>query len=204
MRDLFVSASSILMLACVGSYILKLFFGSTKAAPTTWGIALIAMTLNGLTYYKIVNGAWRELILPGIMEIAILTILIRAIQKGDRKKLSGIEKLCILIGGSVVITWTISNARIANILVQIMLITSFIPTIEGLIKGYLRDHPLPWLLAVSSYVFQIALVTTNPEEWSWYALLFPICNGILGNGSIAVAAWWRNHKDAVSISTIST
>jgi len=90
------------------------------------------------------------------------------------------------------IVWLLTDATIGNLMIQVVLIACFIPIIHGLLDGHLKERPLAWVLAATAYA-----ISTIPLllHWEGFApLAFPLLNGVLGNGTIAILAVTHAHK----------
>lgn len=191
MAGLFTVISGVLMIASIAIYLVRLFRGVTTLNPVTWVINAIAMTLNNLTFNDIVRGNAFENV-PGLLvNASFFLIVAHAFIKGHAKLVRGDVYVFILAAAIGMVWWISGDAFIANVALQVIFLISFWPTFIGLLEGR-RDHPIPWLLAVASYGFQILTIVTNRPDWTWHSLVFPVVNGLFGNGSIAFAAWRRN------------
>ena len=85
---------------------------------------------------------------------------------------------------------TASESRIVSSLLQVILVISFFPTIRGLLKHELREKGLPWNLSVLAYSLMVLAILVDPTvENRAIALVYPIVNGVLGNGSVALIIW---------------
>jgi len=82
---------------------------------------------------------------------------------------------------------TTGDPVVSNLMMQIILVISFVPTLVGLIKRRLREKSLSWNLAVLSYCFLIVSIVSG-SSWTWAQLAYPFFNGIVGNGSVAIAS----------------
>lgn len=190
--------ASLFVAASMGIYITRLVKGKTKAIPTAWLIGCIAMLLQNITHYHNEKGNLRELYFGIFLNLCILFILIYSRKKERFGRLSPLDITILLFAfGIVIFRQFAKNDQIANLSVQCLFILSVIPTLRGLIQGTIRDHHLPWVLGVIAYLFQIITVVTNPHGWNIYALAFPVIAGVIGNGTIAVTAFWRNRKNAL-------
>jgi hypothetical protein len=197
---IFFALANTCLLVSMVIYLTKIFRGSTTTSPVTWGITFAAMALSNATYYFVVHGNLKEQSPALIGNIAVLIVFVHSIihyrpNNEGKRKLSNLDVLILFFALLVTLFWYMSrNANTANVLIQIINLLSFIPTLRGLKRKELHDHPLPWLLAVTGYGFQILTIISNPEPWSWYALVAPVMSGILGSGSVCVTSWWMNRK----------
>ena len=109
--------------------------------------------------------------------------------KGEFVKLGRLDYVVILMVVIIGVFWqTTGDPITANLLLQLILLISFYPTVRGLLRRELREKPLPWNLAVISYVLLISAILIDWKSGAWLELIHPIVNGIIGNGSVALIA----------------
>ncbi|MFW0862743.1 MAG: hypothetical protein ACKKL6_04140 [Candidatus Komeilibacteria bacterium] len=168
-------------------YFLQVRKGTSKPNPATWLIWLMVMVINAFTYTFIVGDLYKALIAI-TASIMIGFTMVYALLNGRFGKLGQMEQItliaCIIIG----VFWRLGgDTSVAHLLLQVILLVSFIPTLVGLLKKTLTERPLPWLLAVMAYVFQMSALIIV-WDGNWISLVYPFVNGILGNGSVALLA----------------
>jgi small basic protein len=172
--------------------------GASTPHPVTWITWVAVSFINLITYYTIVSDS------PWKISTAIVGFVSMSIICGysfflkSNPKISNFDKIIIVLTIAIGVMWqTTNNDRLANILVQIIFAISYLPTIKGLISGKVKEKPFPWWLAVSSYSLQIIaiLIAFNGD---FLQLLFPIVNGILGNGSVAVLSTIKNKQNQMA------
>lgn len=186
MATVFSVLSSIMVIAVMVLYFRQTVKGSSTPNPATWFIWAVVGTMNLVTYYSVVRGNILEWIMTPCGTLGMLTIFTYALFKGKFGKIGVIEIACVILAIIVGIVWKTCGPVVANISLQIIFAISFIPTASGLIKGHLREQPWPWALASASYMFQIFTVLCNFTGEDWTKLVYPIVNGVFGNGSILV------------------
>lgn len=195
METILLFLANITVLIVYFTYIKQVIKGSSTPNPSTWIIWFAVTLLNALTYDQIVDSSLKGLIAK-LAAILMLIIMIYSLVKGKFSSLKKIDTValiaCVIIG----IFWkTTGLVNIANLLLQMILMIAFVPTIIGLIQGSGKEKPLPWILAVVAYVFQISALCLNLEG-NYFSLVYPITNGLIGNGSVAVTAIIINRKAA--------
>jgi len=186
--------ANIIIFAVYAIYLKQVIKGQSTPNPATWTIWFSVLLINSITYIIITENIYKSFISISAC-IFVGIILVFSYFKGALKALETVDK-CALIGVlPIVIFWQISeNAEFSNLALQAILLISFIPTIKRLLDGTLKEASiLPWSLAVIAYGFQIAVVLVN-FNGNYYAIAFPIVNGILGNGSVAVIIVYVNKK----------
>lgn len=191
----FISLSaSVFTFLSVASYFKQLVKGESIPNPATWMIWLAVTLLNTFTYFKVVEGnVWTSLV-SIVLTVGFCVVFIYASIRGKFAKLERIEVISLILAVIIGIFWqTTGNATIANLLIQIIFLISFYPTILGLIQKKLKEKATPWVFAVVSCSILIISVILNWEQGGWAALAFPIIR-MLGNGAVAVIA--LKQKDA--------
>lgn len=195
--------SGLLMIPVYITYYLQVRKGDSIPNPSTWLIWLVVMLLNGATYSSMVGNPFKSLIaivVPVLLFLMFLYLLTRRKFAKIKKTDVAVLILVLIIG----VFWKITNnPKISNLFLQVIMLFSFWPTIEGLIWGDLKEKPIPWMFAVVAYLFTIAANSFDFKGWndfdSWAKLAYPIINGIIGNGSIAVIAIIKNKRSKASL-----
>ena len=189
MTGILALSANIIMLAVMVIYIRRLVSGQTIPNTATWLITFVVLTMNTVTYAMVVQGNLQELALCVLANAGVSVIFFYSLIKGKFAKIGRVDKVAVILATAIGAFWrTSGNAIWAN---KGVLFISFVPTIIGLLRFELRDYALPWLLAVVSYLFQIATILCDASGWRWTELVFPVLNGLLGNGSVAVAVLWQ-------------
>ncbi len=186
--------ANIIIFAVYVTYLKQVITGQSTPNPATWLIWFSVLLINSITYIIITEDVYKSFIsISACMFVGIILVL--SYFKGALRPLERVDK-CALIGVlPIVIFWQISeNAEISNLSLQAILFISFIPTIMRLLDGTLKEATiLPWNLAVIAYGFQIAAILVD-FNGNYYSIAFPIVNGILGNGAVAVTILYINKK----------
>ncbi len=100
-------------------------------------------------------------------------------------KISKIEIIMFGLAIAIGIFWQItSNDRISNLILQVIYIISFVPTISGIIRKRSKEHPTAWIAASISYLFSIISIALA-NQIDWIAFIHPVVIGLLGNGIVA-------------------
>lgn len=188
MQEILATLSSVVMMAVVFIYYKQVSSGGSTPNPATWFICLVVMTMNVVTYYSVSNDNVWPVLTPTVITFGIMFILIYSSCKGRLGKLGWVEWLTLCLAVVVYIFQKVTgdNAN-SNLMIQVILLISFVPTIVGILRGQLKEKMFSWLTAIVSYVFLIASILCN-TEWTWTQLAYPFVNGIIGNGSVALAA----------------
>jgi hypothetical protein len=189
MADYFSLISGLFGCLSMGLYVLQLVKGSSIPNPATWIIWLIIGVINLLTYFLVVEHNLLRSLTLLVVTSGILVVTVYSLVRGRFAKLRLLDIVCFLLALMIVVLWRVTGDPIlANLILQVVYIISFIPTILGLHQGILKEKPWPWILAVGGYVFMIAATMVSWTNQSWPALAHPIINGVIGNGLVAYYA----------------
>lgn len=192
MTEAFSLIANLLIIVVMATYLHKVVSGTTTPNTATWLIWLVVMTINTLTYYQVVGGNLKEVGISALATAGIIAIFVYSLFRGKFSRIGAIDGVVLALAIVIGAIWqTTGDAVLANLALQVVLLISFIPTAHGLVTGILRDHPLPWVIAVLSYCFQVLTVLSGAEGWTWPELAFPILNGIIGNGSVLCIIVWK-------------
>jgi hypothetical protein len=127
--------------------------------------------------------------------LGIISVTFYSLRFGRFSKLGIIDTVCLILGLIVVAIWQLTGDPItANLILQVVYVISFIPTIIGLSKGSLFESSTPWVFAVLSYLLMIIVTISHWEQSSWVELAHPVLNGVIGNGVVAYYALVREFK----------
>ncbi|MBL7021929.1 hypothetical protein ISR92_01230 [Patescibacteria group bacterium] len=184
---LFAGFATAIMPLVYMTYFQQMRKGSSTPNPATWIVWFSVTVINAFTYTFIVGDIYKAMIAI-VTSFLIGAVMLYAFVKGKFGKLGTLEKLVLLATVIIGIFWqTSGQIEIVHLLLQIILLISYVPTIVGLLKGRLKEKHLPWTIVVVAYSFQIAalLVVWNGN---WVSLAYPFLNGIIGNGSVAILA----------------
>jgi len=185
--------SGLMMAGVIAFYLRQVVNASSIPNPATWFIWFVVLGLNTVTYYFVSRGNIWRVITPAVTTAGILVILIYAFAKGRIGKVGTVEVVCLCLATVIGIFWkTTKDSNLSNLMLQIVLLISFVPTVVGLLRGNLREKSPPWDLAVLSYSLLIISILIG-RSWTWIQLAHPIINGIVGNGSIAFIVRWKRH-----------
>ncbi len=205
MSDAFLALANLLMVATVTIYFRGVVKGTTTPNTATWLISAVVMTMNTITYLTVVDGDLKKAAIGAVVNLGILAIFGYSLFKGKFANLGRLDAVMLALACLIGTVWrNTGNAIIANLALQAVLFISFIPTVVGLLRGELRDNILPWSLAVIAYTFQILAILTAKADWTWPEIVYPILNGIMGNGSVIAAILWTKRARAEEAARAAT
>lgn len=186
MATVFSVLSSLTVVAVMILYLRQTVKGGSTPNPATWLIWLVVGVMNTVSYFSVVQGNLVEWVMTPCAVLGTASIFFYALFKGKFGKVGIVEVVCFGLACVIGFFWKLYGPIAANISLQVIYIISFCPTAIGLLKGRLREEPLPWVLAIVSFAFQVGAILCNFTDDSWTKLVYPVVNGVIGNGSVAV------------------
>jgi len=185
--------SGLLGIVVYGVYLRQVLRNESIPNPATWIIWVTVLIMNAFSY-SIMVANWGKALLSICVAIMGSLLFLTSLIKGKFAKLEKLEYICLSLAVIVGIFWQITgDARLANIFLQAIFIIAFIPIWIGLLNGKLKEKYPPWVLAVICYSFNLAAIII---DWAgdWAQLVYPIVNGIIGNGSVAIMSIYLNKR----------
>lgn len=187
MREFLSLIANLTIIVVIFMYLRQVVKSQSTPNPATWLIWLVITIMNTVSYYEVVAGNLFEWALTLTATIGLVLIFFYALMCGKLGKIGTTEIASFLLAVGIGIFWqTTGNAIAANLLLQVIFLISFVPTLIGLARRKLRERTLPWDLAVTAYVLMICTIVLDWKDGSLLALAHPIANGIVGNGSVAL------------------
>jgi len=182
---LFGFIAGISLIITYSLYFKQTLKGESNPNPSTWTIWLLIGIINAATYFSLTNNnLWQSFIMI-VAPCSVFFILVYSLFKGKFSKISKIEIIMFGLAIAIGIFWQItSNDRISNLILQVIYIISFVPTISGIIRKRSKEHPTAWIAASISYLFSIISIALA-NQIDWIAFIHPVVIGLLGNGIVA-------------------
>lgn len=198
MVELLGIISSLLTILVYVVYLDQTRKGASTPNPATWLIWLTAGAINVFTYLQLpeIKGDLFKAAAIITSNSCVGLFFIYSLIKGKFAKLTRIETIALI--GAVIVGafWkTSQDPQKANLLLQIIYLISFYPTIAGLLHKKMREGWLAWAIGASAYVFSTASIAID-FKGDWTALAYPIAIGICGNGSVAIIAFFTKQTSA--------
>lgn len=189
MANWFSWIASVCCCLSMSIYFAQVVRGSSVPNPATWIIWLIIGVINAITYFLVVEHHLLRSLTLIVVTAGILAVTIYSLVRGRFAKLRRLDVICLSLALVTAVIWRVTGDPVlANLILQVVYIISYVPTISGLRQRTLREQPWPWILAVFGYIFMIAATMTSWTDQSWPALAHPVINGLLGNGLVAYYA----------------
>jgi len=163
--------------------------GLSRPNRATWMLWVFISTLNCASYIvmsrDIVKG-----FLPIASTIACIAVFVVSLFKGKLSKLNLGDEVALVIGCfSIFIWWGYHSATYANLLLQVCIFISFIPTYRGVWRDVATEKALPWFIWSSAYILTITVVFLRWQD-QYQDLVYPI-NCLLLHAGVGILAFRR-------------
>lgn len=190
MTDIFSIVSSLFILSVYVTYLRQSRSGISTPNSATWFIWLTMSVINLFTYKKVVNDNFMLYLLVLVVTICLVFMVIYFVYKGKFTKPGKVELSAFILSFIITIIWYKTGDEIlTNLLLQVIFIISFYPTVNGLWKNQSREGPIPWTLAVIAYILMTVAILFDWENNDWVAFVHPVVIGIGCNGCVAFLAY---------------
>lgn len=158
--------------------------GESTPNTATWTIWVFLSTLNAASYLFASEDIVKT-ILPFASTIACIGTFIYSVVKGKLSRLDWTDSFILALGIVASALWFYyQSATIANMVIQVAVMISFIPTWRGVIKNPKVERAFPWFLWSASYIVNITTVILRwqgqPQD-----LVYPI-NCLILHGSVGL------------------
>lgn len=151
----------------------QIFQGTSRPDITTWTLWFFLSPLNCVSYMEM-NKNWMTWILPISSTIACIVVFVISLFRGKLSELDLWHTIALIIGiVSIGVWWYYRSATYANLLLQVCIIISFIPTLGGVWKDPAKEKSLPWFIWSSAYIFLMAAIFLEWEDKP-LQLVYPI------------------------------
>lgn len=186
MIELFSIFSGLILFISYVFYFRQVKESVSTPNPSSWLIWAFVMIINATTYRQVLV---EDPIKAITGYVAVACIVFMCLYSLRQHKFTRVQTIDIFIFAAALATgifWQVTgNAFVAQLALQSILLISYIPTYVGLIQGRAKEDPRSWILVVVAYIFSILAIIVN-YQGNWIELLFPIVNGIIGNGLVAL------------------
>lgn len=187
--------ANLLLIATIVLYLRNVVVAGVTPNPITFFVRSVVAVMNCFSYLAVVNKDYFKLSVTVVSALGLIVIFSYAFLRGNLTKMRTIDAVCGTAALIIGVIWkTTGNPVFANLLLQAIMLLAFYPAINGVLAGVAKEKPLPWIFATLCYVFMVVAIVADWNAGGWYALVHPVVSGILGNGSLATAAWWANRR----------
>ena len=186
MITLFALLSGLTLLISYLVYFRQMIRGYSNPNPSSWFIWSLVMIMNALTYHQILIHNPIKAVTAYVAALCLISISIYALLRKRFSRIHYFDGISVFLALCTGIFWQLTNnAFLAQIALQIILVLSYIPTLYGIYKGHASEQVYSWVLVVMSYIFLVISIMLD-YRGHWIELLFPLVNGILGNGLVVI------------------
>ncbi|MFT6829395.1 MAG: hypothetical protein ACJAV6_000221 [Candidatus Paceibacteria bacterium] len=188
MTDFFAILSGLTLLISYILYYRQMRANVSTPNPSSWLIWSLILTINAFTYQEVLLSNQINAVTGYVAAACLIAISTYAMTKGKFSKLKRIDIFSFSAALIVGVFWQVTgDAFLSQIALQIIIIIAYMPTLIGLDKGHAKENPLSWLIVVLAYVFLMISILIE-YQGNWIELLFPLVNGLIGNGLVAYFA----------------
>lgn len=185
MSEIFGILAALLLLVAGTFILIQVKRGLSTPNLTTWLVNLCVSTINAFTFHHVVNSNIYQSLIMFVSLLTLMVIFFYTMSKGKFAKLNQLDILLFVLALFVGLVWKLTDDRLANFLVQIVMFIANCATIVGLWQKKLREYYFCWIFAVSAYVVAITglMISANTD---WLAYFGPILNGMVSNGLVVI------------------
>lgn len=190
--------SSVMLVGVYIIYIRQTRNDDSTPNPATWTIWFGVSIMNAVSYFSVVHEDRWKMIYVGTATALMCITFLFSLFRGKFTKLRGEEWFALVSAIVVGILWKTNEAvdtRLANILLQGVFVISFVPTARRILDGTGKEKYPPWALATAAYLVAIISLIVGGET-NWVSYLYPVINGVGGNGAIALLSIMKNPQVA--------
>jgi hypothetical protein len=147
--------------------------GTSYPNSATWTLWTFLTVLNVSSYF-VMGGDLVKSILPIASSVACVLTFLFAIYKGKLSKVDPWDGLALGIGiVAGLVWWYYKSATYANLILQISIAVSFVPTYRGVWKDPRKEKALPWYIWSSAYVLSVIVIILRWQN-QYQDLAYPI------------------------------
>lgn len=187
MNQILSVLASLLLLGAAGSYMFGVVRSGVTPNPTMFFVRSVVAVMNTVSYFGVVHNDPFKWLVPAVSAGALVLIFLYSLFCGKFTKMRGVDIVCLVLAIIVGIVWKMTNGVVANLLLQGVMVLAFMPAAIGIYCNRAKEKPMPWALAVASYLLMTATILIG-WQGSWEALVHPLASGIGGNGALMVLA----------------
>ncbi len=153
-------------------YIKQMLKGTSQPNTATWTLWAFLIVLN-LSSYAVMSGDWVKAILPAAGAFASVSTFLFSLYKGKLSKLDRWDTLALGIGiVSGLAWWYFKSATYANLILQISILISFVPTYRGVLEDPRKERALPWYLWSTAYLVGMIVILLRWQN-QYVDLIYP-------------------------------
>jgi hypothetical protein len=160
----------------------------------TWGLWVFISTMNCISYIAM-SGDLVKGILPIMSTVACIWVFLKATTKKSFVRFDFWDKIVFWIGMTALgFWWYYRSATYGNLLLQISIVISFIPTYRGIWeKPETERKVLPWFVWSGAYLFTLTTVILR-WEGQYQDIVYPV-NGFVMHAGVGFLAIRKEDKN---------
>ncbi|MBM2821142.1 MAG: nuclear protein [Candidatus Berkelbacteria bacterium] len=153
--------SLVIYLFAFGLYNRQIITGKSKPNAAMWTLWVFLAGLNAASY-QVMTGDWVKSLITYAGCVAMTTTFLITLRTGKFSRLGSFDWILLGLGFVAILAWWVKqDATYANMLLQLAIAISFVPTYMGVWQKPANERPLPWVLFSLGYVFQTLVVVTR-------------------------------------------
>ena len=170
-------------------YICSMGIGASVPNPSSWSVWVIFAVINALSFWKGTKSAIKTMqMFTG--SVGCLAVWLYAFCYGKFSQIDEIGWLVLGFCVFAIMVWVISGkATYANVLCAIILVISFIPTVNDVWLDGASENFVPWVLWALAFIITTIVVYLgkhDKHEMNWYWMLVTPIVGIVTHATVAV------------------
>jgi hypothetical protein len=147
--------------------------GTSVPNAATWTLWTFLTVLN-VTSYAAMSGDVVKSILPATSSLACILTFLFSLYKGKLSRIDAWDGIALVIGVvSGLAWWWYHSATYANLILQLSIAISFVPTYRGVWKNPAVERAFPWYLWSSAYILSIVVIALR-WEGQYQDLVYPV------------------------------
>lgn len=166
-QQIFGVLGGVLSLVAYVPYIRSIFAGKTRPSRSSWWIWSIVGLLIVISYYDV--GARSTIWIPIVFFICPLIVAIFSLKYGANKKLSNVDKVCLLLAASSIIFFFENSAITLFINIGVDFI-GFVATFVKTFYDPLSEEQYTWLIFLFGSVFNLLAI----DSFSGSVIIYPV------------------------------
>lgn len=147
--------------------------GTSQPNSATW-ILWTFLTVLNVSSYAVMSDDWVKYILPLASSISCILTFLFSLYKGKLSKIDPWDGLALGIGIiSSFAWWYYNSATYANLILQVSIAISFVPTYRGVWNNPRKEKSLPWYIWSSAYILSIIVIILRWQN-QYEDLVYPL------------------------------
>jgi hypothetical protein len=180
MREFSIYSVIIIILLCMVRYIWLLVKKEINPALAMWLFFSVAILMSIITYLSDSEYGFLDNIMNTADLIYVVTISIAIFIYGDKgSKFTRFDKGCLVVVLLIVVFWIFTqNHKVANLLIQAILVIAYFPVVRRLLRS--QENTEPFSVWIGMLVApSIALLSSKGTLAAIYSIRAMICVGLL-------------------------